>query len=125
MNSLQFIYVDPATGKIQLQMLNKTIKGIEKLAQEVIYRIINTEIINETLQYNVNAEEELKNLFTSSLKVIEEAIKRDQSMNFDLTDDERLYSLELVSITFNENQATIKINIISEAGRSKTFSLAI
>jgi hypothetical protein len=124
MNSLQFVYVD-STGRVHLKTLNKMVKGVEKLAQEVIYRIINTEIINEALQYNINVEEELRNLFTSSLKVIEEAIKRDQSMDFELSDDERLYSLELISITFNENQAVVKINVISEAGRSKVFSLTI
>jgi hypothetical protein len=124
MNSLQFVYVD-STGRVHLKTLNKMVKGVEKLAQEVIYRIINTEIINEALQYNINVEEELRNLFTSALKVIEEAIKRDQSMDFELPDDERLYSLELISITFNENQAVVKVNVISEAGRNKVFSLTI
>jgi hypothetical protein len=62
---------------------------------------------------------------TLFIKASTTALPKGVITNFDLPDDERLYSLELVSITFNENQAVVKINVISEAGRSKVFSLTI
>jgi len=124
MNTLQFIIVDPS-GKVHLKMMNKYITGIEKLAQEIIYRLINTEVINESLQYNINAEEELKLLFTNVLKVIEQAIKNEQERDLELPDSERLHSLQLVSIKTYETQAIVQINVISEAGKAKTFSLTL
>jgi hypothetical protein len=124
MNELQFIVVDPATGKVSMKLMNRYVKGLEKLAQEVIYKIVNTEIINESLKYNVNAQEELRVLFTNALKLVEQSIKNEQEQIKNLPDDERLYSLELISITPSEsNEIVLKINVISESGRAKIFSL--
>jgi hypothetical protein len=124
MNELQFIVVDPATGKVSMKLMNRYVKGLEKLAQEVIYKIVNTEIINESLKYNVNAQEELRVLFTNALKLVEQSIKNEQEQIKNLPDDERLYSLELISITPSEsNEIVLKINVISESGRGKIFSL--
>jgi hypothetical protein len=124
MNELQFIVVDPATGKVSMRLMNRYVKGLEKLAQEVIYKIVNTEIINESLKYNVNAQEELRILFTNALKLVEQSIKNEQEQIKNLPDDERLYSLELISITpSKDNEIILKINVISESGRGKIFSL--
>ncbi len=115
-------YVSLFKDKALLRIENQRISGIEKLAQEVVYNLINSAIFTQFKQYNIGNEEEFISFFSVVLDSIKRAIIENQKGQ-GLPDDERLEDLRILNWKAEQNEIIISVEVISVKGTKKELEI--
>jgi len=97
---------------------NVLVQGVEKLAQEVVFNILNSPNITDLLRTNITSE--TRSQISIIIKAVETKIKENQPI--ELPDEEKLSRIVITSIDEVENTIVVNLRVISISGEMSDIS---
>ena len=127
--SLNFIIISP-DGRAQIGLTNKTVRGIEYLANLVMYYLLTEYGSNVfdseagTFFFNVPTSD-VELWISQSIENVKERIFAYQEKNENLDPDERLADIVIEDIKFvpENEEVNVTLKVISEAGETARITI--